>query len=126
LACRLGDQRLIGEALARAQAAERLPLAAASLALRRARLVAADDPQQHEQILRDLAPGLDDPRRTLGLVLGAARRKELDDAAAALAERAILIAGKAADTEVAALRLRDAQLDLDAGEADKAPAMLPH
>jgi hypothetical protein len=124
LASRLGDPRLIGEALTRAQAAERLPLAAASLALRRARLVASDDPQRHETILRELPPALDDPRRTLALVLGAARRKELDDAAAALAERANLLDGKAADTEVAALRLRSAQLALDAGEAARATGLL--
>jgi hypothetical protein len=124
LASRLGDARLLGDALTRAQAAERLPLAAASLALRRARLVAVDDPPRHESILRDLSPALDDPRRTLALVVGAARRKELDDAAAALAERATLLDGKAADSEVAALRLRAAQLFLDASEAAKATALL--
>ena len=137
LASRLGDTNLLGDALVRAQAAERLPLAAASLALRRARLVAVDDPHRHEMILRDLlptgdtagpsqllAPLGDDPRRTLGLVIGAARRKELDDAAAALEDRAAMIEGKAADTEVAALRLRGAQLALDAGDAAKATALL--
>ncbi len=124
LASRLGDTGLIGEALVRAQAAERLPLAAASLALRRARLVATEDPQRHETILRDLSPTYDDPRRTLGLVAGAARRKELGDAAAALEERANLLDGKAAETEVAALRLRSAQLALDAGEAAKATTLL--
>ena len=123
LASRLGGTGLISEALVRAQAAERLPLAAASLALRRARLVATEDPQRHESILRDLAL-VDDPRRTLGLVVGAARRKELGDAAAALEERANLLDGKAAETEVAALRLRAAQLALDAGEAAKATALL--
>jgi len=124
LASRLGDTGLIGEALVRAQGAERLPLAAASLALRRARLVATEDPQRHETILRDLSPGFDDPRRTLGLVAGAARRKELGDAAAALEERANLLDGKGSETEVAALRLRAAQLALDAGEAAKATTLL--
>jgi hypothetical protein len=122
LASRLGDTGLIGEALVRAQAAERLPLAAASLALRRARLVAGEDPQRHETILTDLQPGFDDPRRTLGLVLGAARRKEVGDAAAALEERANLLDGQRG--EVPSLRLRAAQLALDAGEAAKATALL--
>src|SRR6185503_9633777 len=84
LASRLGDARLTGDALMRAQAAERLPLAAASLALRRARLVASEDPGRHETILRDLHGAADDPRRAVGLMIGAARRRELGDAAAAL------------------------------------------
>jgi hypothetical protein len=124
LANRLGDAGLIGEALRRAQAAERMPLAAASLALRRARLVASEDPQRHEAILQDLQPGVDDPRRTLGLVVGAARRKELGAAAAALEDRATAIEGTASDTELAALRLRAAQLALDAGDAAKATGLL--
>ncbi|HEU4726666.1 MAG TPA: hypothetical protein VFT22_02220, partial [Kofleriaceae bacterium] len=124
LASRLGDSGLIGEALVRAQNAERLPLAAASLALRRARLVATEDPHRHDTILRDLAPGFDDPRRTIGLVVGAGRRKELGDAATALEERANLIDGKGSDSEVASLRLRAAQLALDAGEAAKATTLL--
>ena len=124
LASRLGDSALIGDALARAQAAERLPLAAASLGLRRARLVAAEDPHRHETILRDLQPGADDPRRTLGLVFGAARRKELGDAAAALEERAQALEARGGHNEVAALRLRAAQLALDAGEAARATALL--
>lgn len=124
LASRLGDTGLISEALVRAQSAERLPLAAASLGLRRARLVATEDPERHDTILRDLSPASDDPRRTLGLVVGAARRKELGDAATALDERANLLDGKGTETEVAALRLRAAQLALDAGEAAKATALL--
>ncbi|HMG22051.1 MAG TPA: hypothetical protein VK607_12060, partial [Kofleriaceae bacterium] len=143
LAGRLGDSGLLGDTLLRAQTAERLPLAAASLALRRARLIATEDPQRHETILRELhAP--DDPRRTLGLVVGAARRNELADAAAALEERALHLemrsmaggdptghaggagggATRGIDHEVAALRLRAAQLALDAGEAAKATALL--
>jgi hypothetical protein len=139
LSSRLGDTGLLSEALVRAQAAERLPLAAASLALRRARLVATEDPQRHEAILRELSPAfgptggvaphllaslVDDPRRTLGLVVGAARRNELGDAAAALEERANLLGGRAAETEVAALQLRAAQLALDAGEAARATTLL--
>lgn len=133
LASRLGDSGLIGDALLRAQSAERVSLAAASLALRRARLIAGEDPQRHETILRDLQAG-DDPRRTLGLVLGAARRQDIADAASALEERAGLIDGagaqrgaldgKTAESEVAALRLRAAQLALDAGEAARATQLL--
>ncbi|HEY0192328.1 MAG TPA: hypothetical protein VGC42_14510, partial [Kofleriaceae bacterium] len=130
LANRLGDAGLVSEALVRAQRAERLPLAAASLALRRARLVAGEDPQRHESILADLATqaagtvAADDPRRTLGLVIGAARRRELADAATALEQRAAAIDGVASAGEVAALRLRAAQLALDANEASRATALL--
>ncbi|MGN6109183.1 MAG: hypothetical protein ACTHU0_29020, partial [Kofleriaceae bacterium] len=59
LATRLGDRDVLADVLIRAQAAERLPAAAASLALRRARLV-SDDPPRVEALLRDLAPA-DDP-----------------------------------------------------------------
>jgi hypothetical protein len=128
LATRLGDTGIINEALARAQAAERLPLAAASLGLRRARLIAHEDPQRHESILRDLTAVTDDPRRTLGLIVGAARRRELSDAAAALEERANAIEARTLagepPGEIAALRLRAAQLALDANEATKATALL--
>ncbi len=159
LASRLGDSGLLGDALVRAQAAERLPLAATSLALRRARLVATEDPHRHETILRELQTAIDDPRRTVGLIVGAARRQELGDAAAALEERAQAMdargaatasargsdtrsvatgggdhagfaggagggAPRGSDTEVAALRLRAAQLALDAGEAARATALL--
>ncbi len=124
LASRLGDRDMMAEVLTRAQAAERSPWAASSLGLRRARLYAADDPSRTEAILRELAPGLDDPRRTVGLVIGAARQRELGDAAAALEERANLIDGKAGTTEVASLRLRAAQLALDAGDASRATSLL--
>ena len=64
-----------------------------SLALRRARLFAADEPQRADRTARSLRDGaaaeLDDPRRTaLALVIAAARRGELADAALALEERA--------------------------------------
>ncbi|HEY4238272.1 MAG TPA: hypothetical protein VGM88_00575 [Kofleriaceae bacterium] len=140
LATRLGDREIINDVLARAQAAERSPWAAASLALRRARLV-ADDPQRAEQILRGFAeqreavirsegdreaadPALDDPRRTVALVTSAARQKELGDAASALEERARVLAVRGASLEVAALRLRAAQLALDAGHAARATGLL--
>ncbi len=85
LATRLGDPEVIGEVLARAQAAERSPWAAASLALRRARL--AHDPAQVDAILDEAAPRLDDPRRIVIQTLAAARRKNFTDLAVTLDER---------------------------------------
>ena len=124
LAGRLGDRDVMAEVLTRAQAAERSLWAASSLGLRRARLFAAADPGRTESILRELAPGLDDPRRTVAIVMGAARQNELGDAGAALEDRANLLDGKAGPTEVASLRLRAAQLALDAGDAARATNLL--
>ena len=123
LANRLGDRQIIADALLRAQQAERAPYGALSLALRRARLL-LDDPQLAESILREANPGLDDPRRTIALVVGAARRKEPAEAAQALEERAALLDERTAQTEIAALRLRAAQLSLDAGDAARATTLL--
>ena len=120
LATRLGDREVTGEILARAQAAERSPWAAASLALRRARLV-DDDPQRVDQILNDAAPRVDDPRRAVALMLAAARRKDTADIATALEERASALDNR---HEAAALRLRAAQLFLDAGDAVRATGLL--
>ena len=124
LAARLGDRDVLGEILARAQAAERSPWAAASIALRRARLVGADDPARAESILREAPLAIDDPRRTAALVMAAARRKEPAEVAAALEERAGMLGEKGNATEVAALRLRAAQLALDAGDAARATTLL--
>jgi tetratricopeptide (TPR) repeat protein len=129
LANRLSDRDVMGDALARAQAAERQltpasVLSAGSLAFRRARLV-SDDPQRAESILRDIQP-VDDPRRTVALMLAAAKANELGDAAAALEERATQLAASPSGigTEVATLRLRAAQLALDAGDAPRATRLL--
>lgn len=119
LATRLGDRDVIADILARAQAAERSPWAAASLALRRARLV-HDDPARVDQIL-DEAAGLDDPRRTVMRMVAAARRNDVADIAATLEERASLLGETG---EAAALRLRAAQLYLDAGDAVRATGLL--
>nr|HEX4312726.1 hypothetical protein [Kofleriaceae bacterium] len=128
LATRLGDRDVLGEVLARAQQAEKSPWAVSSLALRRARLFAADEPQRAESILRELGErgetaDLDDPRRTAQLVMAAARRHEASDAALAIEERAARLPD---GPESAALRLRAAQLALDAGDAAKATALLGH
>ncbi len=122
LASRLGDRDTLADVLARAQAAERSAWAAASLGLRRARLY-GDDPQHVEDLLRNLMPA-EDPRRTVGLVMTAARMKDLGDAAAALEERSRVLDERSAATEVAALRLRAAQLALDAGDAARATRLL--
>jgi hypothetical protein len=124
LASRLGNRDVLAEVLARAQAAERSPWAITSLALRRARLFAADDAGRAEAILAELPTSHDDPRRTVAVVIGAARQKELGDAAAALEQRANLLDGKTAATEIATLRLRAAQLALDAGDAVRATTLL--
>ncbi|HEV7554073.1 MAG TPA: hypothetical protein VGO00_01395 [Kofleriaceae bacterium] len=126
LATRLGDRDVLAEVLTRAQTAERSAWAASSLALRRARLVGTDDPQRAEAILKEVrtVPSIDDPRRTAALVMGAARRKELEDAAQALEDRAAQLDDRGSETEIAALRLRAAQLALDGGDAVRATALL--
>jgi len=128
LAQRLGDRDVLNEVLQRAQQAEQAPWAAASLGLRRARgwltgdvLDPADANNTAVAILRDAGPSLDDPRRTAWLVLAAARRKELGDAAAALEERAMHLG---ATPEAGALRLRAAQLALDGNDASRATSLL--
>lgn len=121
LATRLGDRDVTADVLARAQAAERAPWAAASLALRRARLV-HDDPVRADAILNDAPPRVDDPRRTVALMMAAARRKDTADIATTLEERASAIGGDT--TEASALRLRAAQLYLDAGDAVRATGLL--
>jgi tetratricopeptide (TPR) repeat protein len=120
LATRLGDRELLADALARAQASDRSAWAASSLAIRRARIV-GDDVERAKTTLRDAAPGFDDPRRTVALMVAAARASELDEAATALEERVTQL-GDA--TEAAVLRLRAAQLALDAGEAPRAMLLL--
>ncbi|HET9993303.1 MAG TPA: tetratricopeptide repeat protein, partial [Kofleriaceae bacterium] len=123
LAQRLGDRDVINEVLQRAQQSEASPWGAASLGLRRARTILASAPDQAdaaEAILRETS-GLDDPRRTAWLVLGAARRNELGDASRALEERANQLG---ATSEAGALRLRAAQLALDGGDAARATTLL--
>ncbi len=121
LATRLGDNDVLGEALARAQAAERSPWAASSIALRRARLVAVEDPARADSVLGEGAGTVDDPRRTLGQLLAAARKRDLGDLATTLEERATALGDS---SEAAALRLRAAQLALDAGDAMRATTLL--
>ncbi|HSN28166.1 MAG TPA: hypothetical protein VLT45_17895, partial [Kofleriaceae bacterium] len=119
LAGRLGDRDVLGEVLLRAQKAESSPWSASSLALRRSRLVGdAGDPAD---VLRDAPGGIDDPRRTVLLELIAAKHDQLGDAANALDERANALSGT---KEAAALRLRAAQLALDAGDAPRATVLL--
>jgi lipopolysaccharide biosynthesis regulator YciM len=123
LASRLGDRDVMSEVLARAQSAERSPWAAASLGLRRARLH-AEDAGRSESILREVAVGLDDPRKTVAITINAARQKDLADAGQALEERANALESKAHANEIAALRLRAAQIALDANDAPRATGLL--
>ncbi|TMQ19479.1 MAG: hypothetical protein E6J91_06220 [Deltaproteobacteria bacterium] len=128
LASQLGDPDILIDVLARAQAAERSPWAASSLALRRARLLSSGDARLAEEVARDAAPDLDDPRRTLVVMMAAAQRRELGEAATALEDRAARLAartgGPAPSLEAAVLRLRAAQLALDADDARRAIALL--
>ena len=126
LANRLADPALQRDVLARAQAAERSPWAAASLALRRALLLSRSDLRLAQEVARDAASGIDDPRRTLELVLFAAMRREPGDAVGALEDRATVLdaANGNASIEAATLRLRGAQLALEAGDVARATLLL--
>jgi tetratricopeptide (TPR) repeat protein len=120
LATRLGDRDVIADVLARAQAADRSPWGASSIALRRARLV-HDDPARVDTILNEAPPAIDDPRRTVTQMVAAARRKDTADIATTLEERATALGET---TQASALRLRAAQLYMDAGDALRATGLL--
>jgi len=121
LGTRLDDRDVLAEILARAQTAQRSPWNAASVALRRARLHGAEDPGRTDELLEALPQDLDDPRRSLAQLLAAARKQDLAAAATVLEERARVLG---ATTEAAALRLRAAQLALDANDAMRATGLL--
>ncbi|MCX5745670.1 MAG: hypothetical protein NT062_24605, partial [Proteobacteria bacterium] len=123
LANRTGERSLIVDALARTQAVEKSPWAAASLALARARLT--DEPDQAAQLLRETSQELDDPRRTLALMLFDVKQQQFAEAAMVLEERAALLEQHDDKTlEPAALRLRAAQLSLDGNDALRASSLL--
>ena len=124
LATRLADHGILLEVLGRAQLAEPLPAASASLALRRARLLFRTDPRLAQELARDAAPESGDPRCTLVVMLAAALRGELGEVATALEERATKLDPKRDAAAVATLRLRAAQLLLDAGDRTRAQALL--
>jgi hypothetical protein len=126
LAGRLAEPRLLLDALARAQVAERSPWAASSIALRRALLLSRRDPRLAQEVAREAVLGIDDPRRTLALVLFAALRHEMGDAVGAFEERATVLdaASNGASLEAATLRLRGAQLALDSGDVARATLLL--
>jgi tetratricopeptide (TPR) repeat protein len=126
LASRLDDAEVLGQVLARAQAAEPSAWAAASLAHRRARLT-ANDARHAVELTREIALGLDDPRRTVVLMWSAAHRGDLGEAAAVLEERATqLELGRRGGehVEAASLRVRAAQIALDAGDVPRATLLL--
>ncbi len=128
LANRLQDRAILADVLARAQAAERSPWAASSLALRHARLLLGNDARLAQDIARDAGEGIDDPRRTLAVMIAAAHRHELGEAATALEDRAALLEAAtpatSATNEPATLRLRAAQLALDGDDAPRARVLL--
>ncbi|MBS1119104.1 MAG: Tetratricopeptide repeat protein [Deltaproteobacteria bacterium] len=127
LARRLDDPGILAEVLVRAQSAEHSAWAASSLALRHARLLLVDDPRLAHDVAREAAPGLDDPRRTLTAMMAAAHRRDLGDAATALEDRAAqldTLHEGAEGREAATLRLRAAQLALDAGDVPRATSLL--
>jgi tetratricopeptide (TPR) repeat protein len=130
LASLLGDADALSEVLGRAQRAETSPWPATSLALRRARLIGTLEPRRVAELLRASGPGegsIDDPRRTLVLALAAARASELGDAVSALDERATQLEAakhEGEHVEAATLRVRAAQIALDAGDVARAMSLL--
>ena len=124
LATRLADQGILLEVLRRAQVAEPSPAAAVTLALRRARLLFRADPRLAQELARDAAPEAADPRSMLVAMMAAALRGELGEVATALEDRAAKLDPKRDATEIATLRLRAAQLVLDAGDRPRAQALL--
>ncbi|HEU0033032.1 MAG TPA: hypothetical protein VFQ53_20510 [Kofleriaceae bacterium] len=128
VASRLPDVRILERVLDRARAVEQSPWYAASLGMRQARLVARAEPQKAQDIARAAANGLDDPRATLAVMIAAAHAGKLGEAAIALEQRAVALeAGpKPATprTEPIQLRVRAAQLALDANDLPRAKALL--
>jgi tetratricopeptide (TPR) repeat protein len=113
MARRLGDGDILGDALARAQAA-RGGAGSVTLGLERARAVAAVDLGRADEILAEL-PG-DDPRRLAAELVVAARAGRWADAALFLEERASAASEAGGANEAVALRYRAAQILLDKGD----------
>lgn len=128
LASRIGDRGELLEVLARAEAAERLPWARSSLALRRARLVLDGAPKRAHDIARDAVPDLLDPRRTLLMMVAGLMHDDVDAAIDALEHRATAIEvrglGPEARIEPTLLRLRGAAIALDRGLLIRAGSLL--
>ena len=121
------DPGVLMDVLARAQAAEQSSWAASSLALRRALLMSRRDPRLAQDVAHDAAPKLDDPRSSLVVMMAAAQRHELGEAASALEERAARLEterGPDASAEPATLRFRAAQLALDGDDLPRAESLL--
>ncbi|MEO8701560.1 MAG: tetratricopeptide repeat protein [Kofleriaceae bacterium] len=120
LAERTRDPSVLAGVLGRARAAERSPWAAASLALRQARITLDHDAAAARELARAAGvPG--DPRRTLAMIIGAAHAGDLVDAATALEHQAELVATVG---ERAALRLRAAYFALAADAPSHARRLL--
>lgn len=124
LARALEDAELMRSALARAHGVERIPWMSSSLALRRARHVELDD--EGDGLLRDAANlGVDDPRRLTMAAWYAARRGDLDDIATAYDDRARYLEEQdpPRTIEAASLRLRAAQLSVEANDPGRAATL---
>ncbi len=128
LANRIGDRGELLEVLAHAEAAERLPWARSSLALRRARLVLDSAPKRAHDIARDAVPDLLDPRRTLLMMIAGLMQNDVGAAIDALEQRATAltarVTGTAPSTEATMLRLRGAAIAFDRGEIARASSLL--
>ncbi|MEZ4359481.1 MAG: hypothetical protein R3B48_04820 [Kofleriaceae bacterium] len=124
LAAELEDAELLAATLARAHAVERGAWQSSSLAMRRTRYVEFDD--EAESLLRDAATlGIDDPRRLTLHAWYAARRGELDDIATAYDDRARYLEDlePPRTREAASLRLRAAQISMEAGDPARAATL---
>lgn len=124
LAKALGDQELLRSALARAHTVERIPWMSSSLALRRARHVELED--EADSLLRDAQQlGIDDPRRLTMSAWLAARRGELDEIVTAYDDRARALEEQdpPRTIEAASLRLRAAQLSVEANDPARAATL---
>lgn len=128
LATRIGDRAELLEVLTRAEAAEQLPWARSSLALRRARLVLDGAPKRAHDIARDAVPELLDPRRTLLMMIAALMHGDVGAAIDALEHRATAldarVAGPARSTEPTMLRFRGAAIAMDRGDLIRASSLL--
>lgn len=120
----LEDDELLRTALSRAHTVERIPWMSSSLALRRARHVELED--EGDGLLRDASTlGIDDPRRLTMAAWYAARRGDLDDIATAYDDRARSLEEQdpPRTAEAASLRLRAAQLSVEANDPARAATL---
>jgi cellulose synthase operon protein C len=124
LARSLEDAELQRSALARAHAVERIPWMSSSLALRRARHVELE--AEGDSLLRDAQQlGVDDPRRLTMQAWTSARRGELDEIVTSYDDRARYLEelDPPRTVEAASLRLRAAQISVEANDPARAATL---